>query len=358
MFARIAHFFSLRPYWLALLISGLLFLWMFSGSGENRAPATEEKPKESLPQVQITHFIPQEMTKSLTLYARSEAESHVIVRAEVAGGISKTYVEKGSYVKVKNNLVEIDKNELPIRLEQAEALLYERQLNYNAVKLLNVKGLQADIHLAEAKTLLLSAKSDLALLGFMLKNTHVIAPFSGVLQEKFIDQGDYVKVGDPLFSIENIDPIVFRGDTTEHYVNQLRLNQEVKAVLLSAEVLTGKLTYISSKADPQSNTFRVEAQFANPSMTIFSGISAQLSIPLYPVQAIYLSPSALALDKEGNLGVKLVQDEQVSFKKINLVEADNNGVWLTGFTGEVDIITLGQGFVKPGDRVQAMIAEK
>ncbi|MFT6348866.1 MAG: hypothetical protein ACJAYB_001880, partial [Psychromonas sp.] len=26
MFARIVHFFSLRPYWLALLISGLLFL--------------------------------------------------------------------------------------------------------------------------------------------------------------------------------------------------------------------------------------------------------------------------------------------------------------------------------------------
>jgi len=358
MFARIAHFFSLRPYWLALLISGLLFLWMFSGSSGNSSPATETQAKENLPQVQITHFIPQQMTKSLTLYARSEAERQVTVRAEVAGAISKTYVEKGNYVKFNNNLAEIDKNELPLRLEQAEALLYERQLNYNAVKSLNSKGLQADIRLAEAKSLLLAAKSDLALLGLTLKHTHIIAPFTGVLQEKFVDQGDYVQVGDPLFSIENIDPIVFRGDTTEHYVNQLRLNQAVKATLLSGEVLTGKLTYIASMADPQSSTFRVETQFSNPNMKIFSGISAQLSIPLYSVQAIYLSPSALALDKEGNLGVKLVQDEQVSFKKIDLVEADNNGIWLTGFAGEVDIITLGQGFVKSGDRVQAMIAEK
>jgi multidrug efflux system membrane fusion protein len=334
MFASIAYFFSLRPYWLALLISGLLFLWMFSGSGKNRSPAAEKKPKENLPQVQITHFIPQEMTKSLTLYARSEAESQVIVRAEIAGAISKTYVEKGNYVKVKNNLAEIDKNELPFRLEQA------------------------DIRLAEAKSLLLAVKSDLALLDLTLNKTHVIAPFTGVLQEKFVEQGDYVKVGDPLFSIENIDPIVFRGDTTEHYINQLRLNQAVQATLLSAEELTGKLTYIASIADPQSSTFRVEAQFANPDRKIFSGISAQLSIPLYAVQAIYLSPSALALDKEGNIGGKLVQDEQVVFKKINLVEADINGVWLTGFTSEVDIITLGQGFVKSGDRVQATMAEK
>lgn len=358
MFARIAHFFSLRPYWLALLISGLLFFWMFSGSGENSFPATETKTKESLPQVQITHFIPQQMTKSLTLYARSEAESQVIVRAEVAGAISKTYVEKGNYVKINNNLAEIDKNELPFRLEQAEALLDERQLNYNAVKSLNAKGLQADIRLAEAKSLLLAVKSDLALLGLTLKHTHVIAPFTGILQDQFVDQGDYVQIGDPLFSLENIDPIVFRGDTTEHYVSQLRLNQAVKATLLSGEVLTGKLTYIASIADPQSSTFRVEAEFANPDIKIFSGISVQLSIPLYSVQAIYLSPSALALDKEGNLGVKLVENEQVRFKKINLVETDINGVWLTGFAGEVDIITLGQGFVKSGDFVQATKAEK
>ncbi|MFT7052544.1 MAG: multidrug efflux system membrane fusion protein [Psychromonas sp.] len=358
MFARIVHFFSLRPYWLALLISGFLFLWMFSGGGENRSLAAETKPKENLPQVQITHFIPQPMTKSLTLYARSEAESQVIVRAEVAGAINTTYVERGNYVNIKNNLAEIDKNELPFRLKQAEALLDERQLNYTAVKSLNDKGLQADIRLAEVKSLLLAAKSDLALLGLTLEHTHIIAPFSGVLQEQFVDQGDYVKVGDPLFSLENIDPIVFRGDTTEHYVNQLRLNQEVKARLLSGEVLTGKLTYIASSADLQSSTFRVEAQFANPDMKIFSGISAQLSIPLYSVAAIYLSPSALALDKEGNLGVKLVLDNEVSFKKIDLVEADNNGIWLTGFAGEVDVITLGQGFVKSGDRVQATLAEK
>jgi multidrug efflux system membrane fusion protein len=358
MFARIVHFFSLRPYWLALLISGLLFLWMFSGSGENRSPTAEKKPQENLPQVQITHFIPQQMTKSLTLYARSEAESHVIVRAEVAGLISKIYVEKGNYVKIKNNLAEIEKNELPFRIEQAEALLYERQLNYNAVKSLNAKGLQADIRLAEAKSLLLAVKSDLALLGLSLNKTHVIAPFTGVLQDKFVEQGDYVKVGDPLFSLNNIDPIVFRGDTTEHYVSQLKLNQKVQATLLSAEILTGKLTYIASTADPQSSTFRVEAQFSNPNRKIFSGMSAELSIPLYSVAAIYLSPSALALDNEGNLGVKLVHNGEVIFKKINLVEADNNGVWLTGFAGEVDIITLGQGFVKSGDRVQATMAEK
>ncbi|MGB5444469.1 MAG: efflux RND transporter periplasmic adaptor subunit [Psychromonas sp.] len=358
MFARIMHFFSSRPYWIALLISGLLFLWMFSGSLENQPIATKKTAQETLPKVQITHFIPQQISKSLTLYSRSEANSRAVIRAEVAGEVIKRSATKGQYVQSGTRLVDIDKNELPFRLSQAQALLDERQLNYNAVKSLNAKGLQASTRVAEAKSLLLMARSDVELLRLMLARTHISAPFTGILQEQFAERGDYVKVGDPVFSIENIDPIVFRGDTTEHYVNQLSLGQEVTAKLLSGEVIKGKLSYVSAVADPRSSTFAVEAQFANPNLKIFSGISAQLVIPLYTVQAVYVSPSALAMDENGNLGVKSVQDGQVVFTAIELVEAGDDGAWLSGFPGAVDIITLGQGFVKPGDRVQAIAAEK
>ncbi|HEY5716569.1 MAG TPA: efflux RND transporter periplasmic adaptor subunit [Psychromonas sp.] len=358
MFARIMRFFSSRPYWIALLIICLLILWMFSGSREAEPAAAQKTPEETLPKVQITRFIPQEMTKSLTLYARSEANSRAVVRAEVAGEIIKASASKGQYVQTGNRLANIDKNELPFRLTQAEALLDERQLNYNAVKSLNDRGLQASVRLAETKSLLLVAKSEVELLRLTLQHTNIIAPFAGILQEQFADQGDYVQVGDPIFSIENIDPIVFRGDATEHYINQLSLGQEVSATLLSGEVLTGKLTYVSAIADSRSSTFAVEAEFANPDLKIFSGISAQLSIPLYSVQAVYVSPSALALDENGNLGVKSVADGLVIFTPIELVEAGNNGAWLTGFSGEVEIITVGQGFVKPGDRVQAIVAEQ
>jgi multidrug efflux system membrane fusion protein len=128
--------------------------------------------------------------------------------------------------------------------------------------------------------------------------------------------------------------------------------------LLSGENISGKISYIASRADPNSSTFRIEAEFPNPDFKILSGISAKFSIPLYPVEAIYVSPSVLAMDEQGNLGVKLVEKGTVIFKRINLVEADNDGAWLSGFTAPVDIITLGQGFVKAGDRVQAIAAEK
>lgn len=357
MLFRVYRYFTLRPYWLALLIIVLLLFWMLAVPAEKQTSEPLISAGQArLPKVQVTRFTAQTVTKYLTLYGRSEANSHAVIRSEVAGKVMQITTQKGRHVKRNSVLAKIEKSELPERLAQAQALLDERLLNYNAVKSLNDKGLQGRARLAEMKSLLLAAKSDVKQLQLRLKRTTIVAPFAGILQEQFAEQGDYLKVGDALFSLENIDPIVIRGDATEHYLKQLKVGQDVFATLLSGEKISGKISYIAALADRNSSTFRIEAEFSNADLQIFSGISAKLSIPLYPVAAIYVSPSVLAMDQQGNLGVKLVKDGVVVFTAVNLVEADNDGAWLSGVSGSVDIITLGQGFVNPGDRVQVIVA--
>ncbi|PKG38575.1 efflux RND transporter periplasmic adaptor subunit [Psychromonas sp. Urea-02u-13] len=359
MFLSAVSYIVLRPYYLTLLITALLFFWMFSAPAQSELiEKDKETPVVALPKVQTTHFTPQAMIKELSLYGKSEANSRAVIRAEVAGKIIKISTQKGHYVKANKSLINIEKSELPERLAQAEAQLAERELNFKAVKSLNDRGLQGRARLAEMKSLYLVAKTSVKKLKLQLQRTHVVAPFAGVLQEQFADKGDYMQVGDPIFSIENTNPIVIRGDATEHYITQLKRGQKVTATLLSGDVISGKLTFIASMADSKSSTFRIEAEFDNPDFKIFSGISAKLTIPLYPVDAIYVSPSALAMDESGNLGVKLVKQGIVVFIAINLVEADNDGAWLSGFDGPVDIITLGQGFVKPGAQVDATAAKE
>lgn len=360
MFSRIIVFITLRPYLIAMAIIAFLLFWMLSPQKIPSSDSVKQTnqgtqiEEEILPKVQTTHYIAETVTKKLTLYGRSEANSGAIIRAEVPGKIIKVSADKGAYIKRNASIVNIEKSELPARLKQAEANLQERELTYKAVKSLNDKGLQGRVRLAEVNSLLLSAKTDVEHLKLSLKRTNVVAPFSGILQEQFADIGDYVQVGDPIFSLENTNPIVIRGDATEHHINQLKLGQNISATLLSGDVIEGKISYIASMADSGSSTFRIEAEFPNPKLSIFSGISAKLILPLYQVDAIYVSPSALAMDEDGNLGVKVVNDGVVAFQAIQLVETDSDGAWLSGFDDEVDIITLGQGFVKAGDKVEAI----
>jgi len=365
MFSRIITFITLRPYLIALVIVILLVVWMVLPHHTETAESTNQQSqlesesvdneqRTTLPKVQTTHFVTKKITKYLTLYGRSEANSRAVIRAEIAGKIISINANKGDYVARNKNIVNIEKGELAAQLKQAKASLLERELTYKAVKSLNDKGLQGRVRLAEENSLFLSAQTILAQLQLALKRTRVVAPFNGILQQQFSDLGDYLQVGDPIFSLENVDPMVIRGDATEHYMGDLKLGSTVHATLLSGEIIEGKISFIAAMADSDSSTFRVEAEFPNPEQKVLSGISAKLAIPLYQVEAIYVSPSALALDEQGNLGVKLVKDGVVAFQGITLVETDNDGVWLSGFTGDVDIITLGQGFVKVGDQVDAV----
>lgn len=369
MFSRIIYFITLRPYIIALAIIALLIVWMsfpfLQTTPENTSETSQlrdsntyksqlDQQQALLPKVQTTHYKTQTITKNLTLYGRSEANSGAIIRAQVAGKIISINALKGTYVERYKNIANIEKSELPTRLKQAKASLTERELTYKAVKSLNDKGLQGRVRLAEVNSLFLAAKTDVEQLQLALQRTKVVAPFTGILQQQFSDVGDYLQVGDPIFSLESVNPIVIRGDATEHHMNDLKLGQTVTATLLSGDIIEGKISFIAAMADSDSSTFRVEAEFPNPKLSIFSGISAKLIIPLYQVDAIYVSPSALALDEDGNLGVKEVKDGIVVFHQIKLVEADNEGTWLAGFENEVDIITLGQGFVKVGDKVDAV----
>ncbi len=71
------------------------------------------------------------------------------------------------------------------------------------------------------------------------------------------------------------------------------------------------------------------------------------------VLAVKITAAMLALDEEGNLGVKTLRNEHVEFVPIQLVKAEDDGVWLSGLGERVDIIVLGQGFVRDGDQVLA-----
>jgi multidrug efflux system membrane fusion protein len=85
-----------------------------------------------------------------------------------------------------------------------------------------------------------------------------------------------------------------------------------------------------------------------------AGMSTELALPLETTWAMRISPAVMALDEQGNLGVKTVVDNHVRFVPIDIVKSDSQGVWLSGMGQQADIITLGHGFVRDGDKVDVV----
>jgi multidrug efflux system membrane fusion protein len=153
----------------------------------------------------------------------------------------------------------------------------------------------------------------------------------------------------------DLDPLVITASVTESNIGYLQKGQTATGKMVSGDTLKGNIRFISSLSEQGTNTFAVEVAVANPDLQFMAGMSTELSLPLEQTYAVRITPSVMALDEQGNLGVKIVEQIKneyvVKFVPIDIVKSDSQGVWLAGLGEQADIITLGHGFVRDGDKV-------
>ena len=351
-----------KPLFQASVIAAAFMLWMASGtSGEqadkngsaisNTAHAVVAKP---IPQVRTQQFDAQLIARSISLYGRTAADRETNLGAEMAGRVEEVLAKRGSFVNKGDIIVRMEQNDLPQLLQRAKTLYKQREIEYQGAKKLAAQGFQGKARLAEAATALSDASTNVFTIQLQLKKTVITAPISGILNERHVEIGDYLAKGNPIATIADIDPVIVEADVTELDVNNVQLKQVAKVRLVSGEEVEGKVRYISRVANAATNTFRIEVAIANPDLLISAGGSAELSLPLRQEWAVKLSPSTLALDEEGVIGVKTVVDEHVVFTPVDILKADAQGSWLTGLGKQPVVITVGQGFVRAGDKVDAV----
>jgi len=354
----IGTFFSKRPWLVSIFLVALLSIWLGLGALHAEEPNTKKSSDVPLAKVSFQTFIAQDTSKSIDLYGRTAPDRHARLGAEVAGKVVTLNVAKGDAVKSGQPIVQIDKGDLSIQLERAKALLSLKQKEFKAAQSLKDRGLQGEIAYSSAQAALTEAKAAKSNAALALSNTTIRAPFSGIVQDLQVEIGDFVGVGDPVAGIIDLDPLVIEADVSERHIQQLMSKQTAEVRLLGGNQVDGTLRYISRISSPSTNTFPIEIEIANPDRKLPAGVSAEVSLNLATTPAIKITPAMLALDEVGNLGVKTVQQQGekqiVLFVPIQLVKAEQDGVWLTGLGNKVDIITVGQGFVRDGDEVFAV----
>src|SRR5690606_31646357 len=131
----------------------------------------------------------------------------VELKAEVPGRVAKVHVNAGDRVKVGETIVSFDVKDNEARLQEAEALVRQREIEYNAAKQLNQRGFSADTTLASAKAQLDSARAQMKAMTIRLNELKVVAPFNGIIEKRSAEIGDYVLEGNPIATIVESDPL-------------------------------------------------------------------------------------------------------------------------------------------------------
>ena len=360
---RINKLIAEQPWVLAVGVALLVILWMASGvigsDPESRLKITETVGRaEGLTRVQISSQSAEPVVRQIKIYGQTAPARSVEISAETEGRVDSLAAVRGKPLRKGDVILRLDLRDRQARLAQAEASVAEALTSYEAQIKLKSDGYVSDTQIAETVSRLESARAELIRAKLDLEYMVVRAPFDGVLQERAVEIGDFVRAGDTVASYVDNTSIIVTGTIAEQDARFVRVDNLGTAKLATGQNVSGRIRYVSVVADESTRTFKVELAVPNPDGSLPAGVTAEMILPGGETIAQKVSPSLLTLDADGNIGIKVVDEyDKVAFYPVDLAVSNQDGVWVTGLPESAKIITLGQGYVAVGQIVESSYSQ-
>ncbi len=336
---------------------------------------------------------------AVILRGRTEAARQVDVRSETSGQIISDPLRRGAFVNAGDLLCQLDPGtreitladaearlreaqarlpEAEARLAEAEAFLVEARINDNAASRLSEDGFASETRVAQTAAAVESAlagvqaaksgvegavagvqaaQAGVASASNELENLEIRAPFNGLLETDAAELGGLLQPGSLCATVIQLDPIKLVGFVPETLVDRVEVGATAGARLASGREVIGKVTFLSRSADPTTRTFRVDVEVPNADLSIRDGQTAEIGIQAEGDVAHLIPQSALTLDDDGALGVRIVRDNAAAFAPVSVLRDTTKGIWVAGLAQQADVIVVGQEFVTDGVPVDVTYRE-
>ncbi|MDO7656998.1 MAG: efflux RND transporter periplasmic adaptor subunit [OM182 bacterium] len=300
----------------------------------------------------------EDYTQQIRIRGRTQAFRHVMVRAEEPGKLISEPVARGARVSQGDVLCELAIDARDANLSESLSRLEQTQFEYKASLDLQKRGLQSEVIVAQQKAAVSAAEAAVSRAELALARTKILAPFDGVVETRSVELGDLLNVGAVCASVLDDSPMLLVGLVPEQNVTALEVGSLVEAELGTGMRISGHVTYLARAADTSSRSYRIEVEVDNSNTNIREGITAELLVDAQDLRAHQIPSSALTLDDTGEIGVKILdRNNVVQFQRVTIIGDSSNrlnpGVWVTGLSGSTTLVTIGQEIVFPGQRVDS-----
>ncbi len=349
-----------RSWFTSAGIAALITIWLLSGQFGKGEPANTphtvardlDAPRSS---VRVRTQSAEEVTRTIIVNGKTAPARVVELSAETDGRIEHIGAARGTNVNRSEVIVRLDQRDRRARLAQAEATVKQRQVEYEGRMRLKSESYVSEAQLQEAIATLEAAKAELTRARLDLDYMTIRAPFDGALQSRFVEIGDFVKLGEPIAIFVDNRTIIVSANVSEFDARFVEPGQAAEARLATGETVRGTVRYVAPVADEATRTFLVELEVDNSDGKLRAGGTAELRLPAERIYAHRISPSLLTLDDAGNIGLKIINDKGVvEFVVADIALSSSDGMWVAGLPETATIITVGQGFVTAGSTVNAV----
>jgi membrane fusion protein (multidrug efflux system) len=331
-FPRGGGAFSRSSVW-ALGLSGLVAV-LGAGCGSHEAAAPAKVAPAPMPTVQASTVVVGEaaVPRFLTLTGSLSAFEDSDVAAGAAGKVLSVHVERGSLVKKGDVLVRLDSRAASAsaaearaqvelartqkELAEADCARNDKLFEGGSVSAADHQRMQAQCRNAAAQAA--AAEARLSLIETNLSDTTIRAPFDGLVAERAVGVGEYVRQDSRVVTLLATDPLRLEITVPEAQATGVQKDQEVEFTLTAdpGTVHRTTVTYVGPALRRGTRDLVVEALVPNPGHKLIPGQFAtvklrlgDVALPVVPRTAVRTegSESRVFVASEGKLEERLVQ---------------------------------------------------
>jgi len=230
---------------------------------------------------------------TVEIQANIQTRQNLTLYPEFAGKLIRIYTQEGEEVKKGAVLAAVDDSGLKEQLDQIELQLKLAETTFERTARLWDQKIGSEMQYLEAKTRYEAQKKQYDQMKKQLAKTKIIAPFSGIIDRVFANQGANVAPGvTPILRIVNLKHMYAEADVPERYLPTLQEGSKAAVEIpVLGQTLQTQIHQIGNYIQPSNRTFRIEAPLENPEGIIKPNLNARIRI------IDYSNPKALMIPR-------------------------------------------------------------
>ena len=241
-----------------------------------------------------------------------EAVEGVTVSAALNGKVVGLFFKPGTKISKGELLLRQDITSEKAQLRAAAARVTLTKINFDRLRKLISEdvGSQAEFDNAEAAYKEAVAEAD-RIQAIINKKT-IRAPFKGRLGIRLVNLGQMLNEGDPIVSLQALDPIFVNFSLPQHELSRVYvgLTVRVAADALGDQVMEGPLTAISPEVDSSTRNIRMQATLENPQELLRPGMFVNVAVILPSESKVLAIPATAVLYAPYGDSVFIIEEQK------------------------------------------------
>lgn len=330
---------------------------------ENGEETTEQQESTRLVAVETITMEPDNFEDFIRLTGTVEAIEDAVISAETQGQVQQI-ADRGARLQEGGQIARLDNRLIQAQYNAAKTAYQLAMDTYNRLEPLHADSIISTQDFESAKAQRDQAEAQLEQAEKQLEDSTIEAPFTGRVEERFIQVGEFIGPGMPVARLVNTDRVRILAGIPERYSGQITEGTLVEVRLRDTQgtILESRVIYAGNVIDPDTRTYTVEVELTNPDRVIKPEMVVDLRVKRRQLENALIVPRTAVLRSQEGVNIfKAVEENGSKYAQLISVETgEASGALieiLSGLEVSDEIVISGMSNLNDGDRLNILNSE-